>query len=139
MFTEYKFDADAVESLVTEKAQNLRQNRGLSDLLSFGLSIVVQRLKKDPLRYRDYGPYWPELKNALRRGGYDLGDKSDPLVAAEYKGRTDTHTLVMAEEFRNLYLATMPVYTNQFALDGETGEMWTLFDEDMEQKASHHL
>lgn len=132
MFTEYKFDPEIIKALVAEKAANLKANRGFSDLLGFGLSVVIQRLKKDPRRYLDYGPYWPALKDAMRRAGYNFGGESVPMVAAAYKGSTDTETLIMADEFRTMNLARNMLYTNQFMLDGEGGESWVLFDADME-------
>ena len=64
-FTEYKFDKDAIKALVAERAVGLRANRGFSNLLGFGLGVVAERLQKDPRRYRDYGPYWWALKDAL--------------------------------------------------------------------------
>lgn len=135
MFTEYKFDPEIIKALVAEKAANLKANRGFSDLLGFGLSVIIQRLKKDPRRYLDYGPYWPALKDVLRRAGYDFGSESVPMVAAEYKGSADVETLIMADEFRSMNLAKSMLYTNQFMLDGEDGQAWTLFDADMEALA----
>ena len=56
-FTEYKFDKEMLKALVAERSANLRANRGFSNLLRFGLGVVADRLRVDPLRYRDYGPY----------------------------------------------------------------------------------
>ncbi|MDF0607200.1 hypothetical protein HZU77_016410 [Neisseriaceae bacterium TC5R-5] len=133
-FTEYRFDPTMIKSLVAERAAALRANRGLSDLLSFGLSVVAERLQKDPRRYRDYGPYWPALKKVMNEAGYTLGEQSDPLIAQAYRGESAVETLIMADEFRTQYLAQTIVYTNQFMLDGESGEVWTLYDEEMELK-----
>lgn len=131
-FTESKFDPDEMKVLVAEKTANLRDNRGTDDLLGFGLSIVRDRLKKNPLRYRDYGPYWWALKDALRRAGFDYGPQSDPLVVDEYRGFSDVETLVMADEFRSLYLKTSIILTNKFALD-RSGEWYALLDPDIEE------
>lgn len=133
--TEYKFDRDGIRDLVELRRQGLRANRGLSDLLGFGLGVVNGRLKKDRLRYRDYGPYWPALKQLLRDNGYDYGAQSDPLVAVEYRGETPEETLIMADEFRTQYLATQFVYANRFMLDADSGEFWSLYDADMESPA----
>jgi hypothetical protein len=131
-FTEYLFDADAIRELAAERAANLRANRGLSDLLGFGLSVVRQRLAKDSRRYRDYGPYWWALKDVLRRNGLDLGAQSDPLMMQTYRGASDVETLVMADEFRTMYLGTFILGTNQFYLDADESDPWTVFDSDME-------
>ena len=68
----------------------------------------------------------------MNDAGYGLGSQSDPLIAKEYKGDTDAETLIAADEFRTEYLRTQMIYTNKFMLDGESGEFWTLYDQDME-------
>ena len=131
-FTEYKFDKEMLKALVAERAANPRANRGFSNLLRFGLGVVADRLRVDPLRYRDYGPYWPALKQIMNSAGYNLGDQADPLIAKDYRGESDVETLIAADEFRTEYLRTQMIYTNKFMLDGESGEFWTLYDQDME-------
>ena len=131
-FTEYKFDKEMLKALVAERAANLRANRGFSNLLRFGLGVVADRLRVDVLRYRDYGPYWFALKAIMNDAGYNFGNQSDPLITKEYKGDTDVETLIAADEFRTEYLRTQMIYTNKFMLDGESGELWTLYDQDME-------
>jgi len=131
-FTEYKFETKLIENRISELSKNLAVNRGITDLLAFGLSLVVDRLRTDKMRYRDYGPYWWALKDVLNRNGYEIGNQSDPMIKEAYKGDSNLETVVMANEFRDVYLASNLVYTNKFMLDGETGEFWILFDSDME-------
>ena len=130
-YTEYKFDKEIIQALVAERAAALRKNRGFSNLLGFGLSVVAERLHKDRQRYRDYGPWWPALKDILNRNGYALGEQSDPLIASQYRFDEDVETLIAADEFRSHYLKTQFIYSNQFSLD-ESGTFWTLYDADME-------
>lgn len=132
-YTEYKFDKDTIKALVAERAAGLRANRGFSNLLGFGLGVVADRLQKDPRRYRDYGPWWPALKEVMNRNGYGLGDQSDPLIARAYRFDEDVETLIAADEFRTAYLQTFVIYSNEFMLDGDTGDFWTLYDADMER------
>lgn len=49
-------------------------------------------------------------------------------------GETDEETLIMADEFRTMYLKSNIVYANQFMLDAGSG-FWTLYDSDMETPA----
>jgi len=135
-YTEYKYDNDTIAALAETRAANLRANRGFSSLLTFGLSVIAQRLQQDPRRYRDYGPWWPALKEVMNRNGYNLGQQSDPIIARAYRFDADVQTLVAADEFRTAYLKTHIVYTNQFLLDAGSAEFWTLFDEDMEFAAA---
>ena len=134
-FTEYKFDKEMLKALVAERSANLRANRGFSNLLAFGLGVVAERLSKDARRYRDYGPYWPALKEVMNANGYNLGSQSDPLISRAYRGETDEETLIMADEFRAMYLKSNIVYANQFMLDAGSGEFWALYDSDMETPA----
>ncbi|PSJ15928.1 hypothetical protein [Nitrosomonas supralitoralis] len=131
-FTEYLFDKDVISDIIHERKKGLVANRGFSNLLSFGLSVIAERLAKDRLRYRDYGPYWWSLKDVMNANGYQLGDQSDPLVKSTYRGISDVETLIMADEFRSEYLKSEIIHSNKFMLDSESGEFWTLFDSDME-------
>lgn len=131
-FTEYKFDKEMLKALVAERSANLRANRGFSNLLRFGLGVVADRLRVDPLRYRDYGVWWWSLKTLMNKAGYNLGDQADPLIAKDYRGESDVETLIAADEFRTEYLRTQMIYTNKFMLDAGSGEFWTLYDQDME-------
>lgn len=135
-FTEFQFDREQIKELVRQRASSLKANRGFSDFKAFALGVIERRLEKDPLRYRDYGPYWPALKSVLNDSGRDYGDESDPLIAQAYVGDTDEETIVMADEFRNHCLATQPVGTTQFVLDGYSGTPWILEDSDMELRAA---
>lgn len=132
-FTEHQFDPAAIAALAQERADALKVNRGMSNFLGFGLSVVMQRLSTDRRRYLDYGPYWPALKEVLRNNGYELGDSGDPLVAQAYRQATPEQTIVAADEFRTWNLATNFKYTDRYMLDTESGEWWILFDPDMEQ------
>jgi len=60
------------------------------------------------------------------------GQQSDPLIARAYRFDEDVHTLIAADEFRTAYLKTHIVYSNQFLLDANSPELWTLYDDDME-------
>ena len=131
-YTEYKYDQNVIKEWVATRTANLRANTGFSDLLGFGLSVVDKRLKNDLRRYRDYGPYWWALKEALNAKGYNLGDQSDPLIKRAYGGESPVETLVMAEAFRDDYLKSNFIYANQFMLDADSPDFYTLFDADME-------
>ena len=135
-FTEYLFDPDKIKTQVENRTQSLRENKGFSDLLGFGLKVIGDRLAKDRRRYIDYGPYWFALKDILNANGCNFGDQSDPIISKVYRGESDVETLVMADEFRTEYLATTILYTNRFMLDGKTGDFWVLFDSDMEDPAA---
>lgn len=134
-FTEYLFDKEVIGGVIHDRKKNLMLNRGFSNLLAFGLGVVAERLGNDRLRYRDYGPYWWALKDVMNSNGYRYGDQSDPLIKDVYRGDTDIETLIMADEFRSGYLKSQMINSNQFMLDSEGGEFWTLFDIDMENPA----
>lgn len=135
-FTEYRFDSKAIDTLVSEKSEALAFRTGNFDFAKHALGVFERRLAKDPIRYRDYGPYWPALKAALNGAGLNYGANDDPLIRDSYCGETIEQTLVMADEFRSFYLETYFLGTNQFVLDAESDEVWTLFDPDMENRAA---
>ena len=132
-FTEYKFDPDWVSAEVAQKQANIKANLGEdADLLKNGLKVIAGRLEKDPMRYRDYGPYWWSVKALLRVSDVSFGSNDDVLMRDAYHGRVPVETLVMAEAFRDEYLKTNLKYTNQFILDSASGEIVEIIDGDME-------
>lgn len=135
MFTEFKFDPVAVKELAAAKAANLKANKGFSDLKGYALAVIARRLVADPIRYRDYGPYWWAIKDLLRDNGASMGDWDDSAVRVEYRGGEAVDTLVMADHFRIVYLSTWAVGTNQFSLNADSDDTYTLEDPDMEQLA----
>lgn len=136
-YTEYLFDREMVKDLVAERTKTLQANRGASTkLLPFGLGVVMYRLGQDRRRYRDYGPYWWALKEALKKGGYNLGEHSDTLIRQVYRGDSDEETMIMADEFRTDYLKRNIIYTNRFILDADSQDFWELYDPDMEFPAA---
>lgn len=131
-FTEYRFDSEQIDEVARQRAANLKANKGLSDFPGFALGVIARRLAKDPTRYRDYGPYWWALKALLFASGREwVGKEDDAALRAVYTGQDAASTIVMADEFRSLYLQTFPVGTNQFTLD-DAGDSYTVFDLDME-------
>jgi hypothetical protein len=129
-FTEYIFDTEKIRARVLEASANLKKNTGETDFQGFVIRLFRERLAENPLSYRQYGPYWYAVKSIL--GGY--GKATDAMIAEQYRGERDIDTLVMADEFRNLYFRTFIDGNQDFVLDGNSGETWTLFDEDMEAR-----
>lgn len=130
---QYLFDQDAIGEVAAQAAANLKANRGFSNFEGFAVGVINSRLQKAPLRYRDYGMYWPALKEVLRKHGFDYGDPVFPVLREVYEGKTDILTVVMADEFRKYYLATWAVGTAEFVLDSENPEYVSLIDDDMER------
>lgn len=132
-YTEYMFDPALVAAEVAQKRASIQANLGAgADLLKNGLKVIASRLEKDPMRYRDYGPYWWAIKALLRGAGVSLGSNDDVLMRDAYHGRTPVESLVMAEAFRDEYLKNNLKYTNQFVLNADSGDFVEIVDGDME-------
>jgi len=133
VYTEYLFPKEWVSEEIAAKQASIKANLGESaDLLRNGLNVIAGRLKKDPMRYRDYGPYWWAIKALLRGAGVSYGSSDNPIMRETYKGALPIETLVIAEAFREMYLATFLKYSNQFILDAESGEIVEITDGDMD-------
>lgn len=134
-FSEFLFDKAYIDEVAANAAASLKANRSFSNLEGFAAGVIQRRLAKDPARYLDYGVYWPALKAVLHKHGFDFGAPVYPQLCAVYCGDNDLQTIIMADEFRNDYLATQFVGTRTFLVDKETGEEIILIDDDMEGKA----
>lgn len=134
-YTNYRFDPKAIEQEIKTSQENLKKHMNLSDLKGYAVGVINRRLIKDPMRYRDYGMYWPALKEVLRNHGHDYGLPVYAQIAEVYKGETDLQTLIMADQFRADYLDTYAIGTNSFVLSDDDPEFISFFDEDMENRA----
>lgn len=130
-YTEYKFEPSFVAERLATYKSNLVKFTGKTDLIENGVRVMLDRLREDPKRYVDYGPYWWALKDVLARHGGFPAEHYERTLMGEYCGQTDEETIVVAEEFRRDYLDHFFVYTDEFVLDGETNEVWRLYDPDM--------
>ena len=130
-YTEMKIDNEAL----ADKAAIIRQgltNKGLEPMAVVIDSVMKRFALNGKQRYTDYGPYWFALKAVLNRQGKDLGEYTDAEIVREYGGKDDFETVIAADMFRDFNLASNPIRTVNYALNGFTGEEWALFDPDME-------
>lgn len=135
IFTEYKYDQAFIDADIAQKTATIKASYGENaNLLSNGLKVIANRLKKDPMRYRDYGPWWFAVKALLRNIGVSLGSNDDPILRDFYTGKTPLETLICAEKFRDDYLATYLRYNNQFILNINSGDLVEIVDGDMESR-----
>jgi len=131
-YTNYRYLEHDIEDLLKTKRINVLKHTGRADWGTFMAQVIAWRLSHDPLRYRDYGPYWWAIKKILRQYTYSVGEQHGPEIIEQcYCGAHDEATLLMAELFREDYLRTQFIGTNCFMLN-EEGESWECFDEDME-------
>lgn len=136
MATEYKLNPDYVKARVTEHKTVIEQD-GKGNFLDVAIGVIQRRLEKDPLRYRDYGPYWWALKKVLIAHGVYDSDVMDETMAKEYTYETEEQTVTAADEFRSDYLKQYLIYTNRFDFVNEDGDIeeYLLSDPDMENMA----
>ncbi len=137
VFTEFKYDQSWIDADITEKQASIKVNLGDgagADLLKNGLKVIAARLKKDPMRYRDYGPHWWAIKVLLRGINVSFGSNDDVIMRDFYTGNRPVETLVCAERFRDEYLKTYFRYNNQFVLNVGSGELVEIVDGDMENR-----
>lgn len=134
-YTEFRFDGEAVKEKLQTYRKNVKENFGVDDFEAFGAKIMADFLQKDPMRYRDFGPYWPALKNVLIKHDLALGTNVfEPEIAEAYKGESDAETLVLAEMFGDYYRSRYILYANKYLLDVDDDEEWTLYDSDYERQ-----
>ena len=130
-YTEYKFAPKFVAKRLATYKSNLLKFTGKTDLVENGVRVMLDRLRDDPKRYVDYGPYWWAIKDVMARHGGLPAEHFEQSVMDEYRGATDEETIVMAEEFRLDYLNHFDIYSDEFVLDADTNEVWRLHDPDM--------
>lgn len=131
----HKMAAAAVAARLADLQAGFAASGKPGDFLGNAVRVIGERLRQHPERYVEYGPYWWAVKQVLNEGGAALGERGDPLVAAEYRGASPAETLVAGEVFKDFYRATFIVGTSTFDLAGD-GELYELGDEDMQARAA---
>lgn len=134
-FTEYLYPVNDIENELTLAKASLLENTGNSDFIGNALTNIAKDLAKKPLHYRNYGMYWWALKDVLKRAEFLYGDVTDDNCKSVYIGKNDEQTIVMAIRFRREKLAVEFITNNQWEVNSE-GEVYTLFDADMEGLAN---
>ncbi len=96
---------------------------------------VVAILQKQPLYYRNFGPWWWHIKSELKRNGFttdnlsNLGDFTDPSVLHIYEGMTTRQ--IDDEAFEHQWNHTFHKYNNNTSFTPE-GEVYLVQDQDVE-------
>lgn len=135
MNTKLKFNADFVRGAAATMRADFAASGAPGTFEANAVRVIAARLKRKPMQYLEFGPYWWAVKAVLVAADVDLGQRGDPLMASEYRGATDTDTLIVGEIFKELYRATYFVGNARFSLDDESDD-WVLRDADMEERAA---
>lgn len=133
MKTEFIFDPEYLAEETENFRTMLRENKGREDLGAHGAEIIAASVKANPKRYRRYGPYWWRVKEILIERGLTDGEMTNPEISAIYRGQNDDETIAAAQLFYDFYRQSYFDGNNQFALDPDETEDWTLYDPDYEQ------
>lgn len=127
MFDTQKDWDDEVERI----SGSLKANTGETDLAAFGAKLIAERIRDNPHCYAEFGVYWFAVKDVLHQHGYHFGDTMDDEMRDEYRGKTDAHTLVAAEKFKDFYRQTFFQNTTHFTLADDDNREWVLSDPHM--------
>lgn len=125
------FDTQEAWDKEVAETQEALDKKKYGPLPEFGSRTIYERILDYPECYAEFGVYWFAVKDVLRRHGYDFGDVDDAEMREAYRGKTDGHTLIAAEEFKKMYRKTYYASTTHFTLEDDGMREWVLNDPDM--------
>lgn len=125
------FDTQEAWDKEVAETQEALDKKKYGPLPEFGSRTIYSRILDYPECYAEFGVYWFAVKDVLRRHGYDFGDVDDAEMREAYRGKTDGHTLIAAEEFKKMYRKTYYAGTTHFTLEDDGMREWVLNDPDM--------
>jgi hypothetical protein len=98
------------------------------------LESMKKMLRKQPLRYRGYGPYWWLIKKMfIDQGVLDFGEDIDRQWFDSVDYGDDTVNLVAAFAYEDARFATVNIYEGIHTMETDTGTIdYLSSDEDME-------
>lgn len=131
----YLIEEQEANNQAAALAASLKENTGKSNFVGFAVNVIIRRLKTSPKQYREYGMYWPALKQLLNANEAGFGDDEvDAEIAGIYRFESPAALIAAAESFKDEYRNTWFVGNNEFVID-DNGRKWTLYDDDMELRA----
>ena len=130
-YTKYIFPSDTLKAKTASNKAGLLKNKKRSDLVGYGIELLLSQLRYHPETYLEYGPYWWALIKILIKNGHDVGTTMDEEIAEVYRGETDEETFTAAFLFMDYYLDMFFQGNRKFQLD-DSGEDWILRDPDVE-------
>lgn len=134
-FTQYLPDPARLDEREATLRANFARNKAagkVTGTLEARALMVVRSIVATPGRYVEFGPYWWAVKEYLNDIGQELGDTTDELVKATYRGPTDLQTLIAATDFAEFYRGTYFAGTRVFDLGDDSAGAYELADEDMD-------
>ncbi len=133
--TAYLYTLSAIErqKLVADKTASFVATTGKNadDFLAFAVQVILKRLEKNAKSYVQYGVYWSSLKEVLMKYSDKFKSPAQQSVIDIYRGDDDLQTVILADDFRTMYMATQLQGTNRFMITTD-GDMLSVFDEEME-------
>lgn len=132
-YTKYLYAPEILKAKTANNKAGLLKNKRRSDIVAYGMEIVLSQLKYHPMSYLEYGPYWWAMKKIINARGGDLGDSMDEEIASVYKGSNDEETFTVAFMFMEYYLDFFFKGCRSFQLEDGQDE-WILRDPDVENR-----
>lgn len=100
-----------------------------ADLAEHGARIIKARFADNMTHYLEFGVYWFAVKKVIQKYYPDaFGDYFDEEMVKEYSGKTDAHTLVAAERFKDFYRETYFQGNREFTLEEDDDREYYLSD-----------
>lgn len=128
------FDQADLEKVVAEGSRPFAtQSTWVNKMVSSFASIVRRR----PLAYRSFGPFWWPLKAMMIKSGEMQGEAPDPELVAQVTTGNPALDIAAAWSQHEAYSSQL-LAGNTFTVNTESGdtvEYW-LYDDEMEERSS---
>lgn len=124
--TQEEWDAEVAK---TEAGLRKNLNDPNADLAEHGARIIKARFAENSTHYLEFGVYWFAVKQVIQKYYPDaFGDYFNEEMVQEYSGKTDAHTLVAAEKFKEMYRQTYFQGNRYFTLEEDDDREYCLSD-----------
>ena len=137
-YRKYLYSPETLKAKTANNKAGLLKNKKRSDIVAYGMEIVLGQIKYEPKSYLEFGPYWWAMKKVINARGGNLGESMDEEIAAIYKGSNDEETFTAAFMFMEYYLDFLFKGCRSFQLE-EGAEEWILRDPDIENRWAEPL
>lgn len=126
------YDAAELKSEAKELAEKCKKNTGRSDFVRFAVGVIANRITSEPIRYREYGVYWPSIADLLRKYGKEVTRHTDTEMERIYKYDDDAMLIAAAERMADWNRKNLLQGTSEFDLTSGGELIYHLYDADLE-------
>lgn len=112
----FLYDVEELKTEANALAEKYKKNTGHSDFVRCAVDEIADRIMAEPIRYREYGVYWPSICALFRKYGKEVSQHIDSEMERIYKYDDEALLIAAAERMADWNRKNLPQGASEFDL-----------------------